>query len=201
MCPIEGQAQPTALSLSRLVSKALLVVRLGGLSDAIRFNALQPELTLSSLGDILFKNDFGELVAEPLLERLLGEKFIESAPKQRNNYDEPVVIPETKSSIDNRFWEIWHAEMGFTLDQARNIIGLIEDFAIESKTLVIEIKRSKIIQIIIDESVTQEVAKAFLDKFTLTPRKRWDQVPKGFDIKDIYPWRYGRRLSFVTRPM
>lgn len=201
MCPIDGTVQPSALSLSRLVSRTLLVVRLGGLSDAIRYNALQPELTLSALGDILFKNDFGDLVVEPLLERVLGDRFVEIAPKQKQNYEAPEVVPETKGAIDQKFWDIWTAEMGFDLDQARNIIGSLEDIAVEKQMPTLELRKSEVIQAVVSGSVDQNVADAFLEQFCLKPRKRWDRVPKGFDIKDIYPWRFGRRLSFVVRPI
>ena len=203
MCPIEGTVKPTALSLSRLVSRTLLVVRLGGLSDAIRFNALQPELNLSALGDILFKNDFGEMVVEPLLERVLGDRFVQIAPKQKKNYEEPEVVPEAKGAIDQRFWDLWTAEMGFDFDQARIIIDCLEDIAVEKQTPTLELKKSEIIQATVGNcnSVDQEATEAFLGQFCLTPRPRWDRAPKGFDTKDIYPWRFGRRLSFVARPI
>lgn len=201
MCPMEGTTQPTTLSMTRLISRTLLVVRLGGLSDAIRFNALPPELTLSALGDILFQNDFGENVVEPLLERVLGDRFVQLAPKQKQNYQEPKIVPEAKNSIDERFWTIWSAEMGFDLDQARNMIGRLEDLAVDKQTPTIEMKKSDVISSMVGDSVDQESAEAFLEKFCLTPRTRWDEVPKGYEIKDIYPWRFGRRLSFVTRPI
>ena len=201
MCPIKGTTRPTELSLTRLISRTLLVVHLGGLSDAIRFNALQPELTLSALGDILFKNDFGELVVEPLLERVLGDRFVQIAPKQKQNYEEPQIVPETKDAIDQRFWDLWTTEMGFDLDHARHIIGSLEDIAVETKAPTLELRMSEFIQATTSDSVDQKAVEAFLEQFSLVPRPRWDRVPKGFDIKDIYPWRFGRRLSFVVRPI
>ena len=201
MCPIEGTTHPTGLSLTRLISRTLLVVRLGGLSDAIRFNVLQPELTLSGLGDILFKNDFGEMVVEPLLERVLGDRFVQIAPKQKQNYEEPKVVPEAKGAIDQRFWDLWATEMGFDLDQARHIIGSLEDIAVEKQAPTLELRRSEFIQAIVGDTVDQNAAAAFLEQFCLASRPKWDRVPKGFDIKDIYPWRFGRRLSFVVRPI
>lgn len=201
MCPIRGTVKPTMLSLSRLVSRTLLIVRLGGLSDAIQYNALNPELTLSALGDILFKNDFGDFVVEPLLERVLGDRFVQIAPKQKQNYEEPKVVTEAKDAIDERFWNIWTAEMGFDLDQARNIIGSLEDIAVERKMPTLELRKSEVIQTVVGGAVDQDAADAFLEQFCLKPRQRWDRVPKGFDIKDIYPWRFGRRLSFVVRPI
>lgn len=201
MCPIEGTTQPTGLSLTRLISRTLLIVRLGGLSDAIRFNALQPELNLSGLGDILFKNDFGEMVVEPLLERVLGDRFVQIAPKQKQNYEEPKVVPEAKGAIDQRFWDLWATEMGFDLDQARHIIGSLEDVAVEKQAPTLELRRSEFIQATVGDKVDQNAAAAFLEQFCLSSRPKWDRVPKGFDIKDIYPWRFGRRLSFVVRPI
>ncbi len=79
-----------------------------------------------SAWDILFKNDFGDLVVEPLLERVLGDRFVEIAPRQKQNYEAPEVVPQTKGAIDQKFWDIWTAEMGFDLDQARNIIGALK---------------------------------------------------------------------------
>ena len=201
MCPTEGNVQPTELSLARLASRILLVERLGGLSNAIKFNVLQPELSISALGDILFKNEFGEMVVEPMLERFLGEQFVQSALNQNQNYEEPTIIHEAKSLIGERFWGVWLAEMEFDIDQARHIIGRIEDMAVARQAITLEMKRSMFIQSVVGDSVDQKAAEAFLDQFCLAHRPRWDRVPNGFALKDIYPWRYGRRLSFVARPI
>jgi len=38
--------------------------------------------------------------------------------------------------------------------------------------------------------------------FSLVPRGKWEKAPDGFDVKkDIWPWRYNRRLSYVRRPL
>lgn len=36
---------------------------------------------------------------------------------------------------------------------------------------------------------------------TLSKRKSVSKAPKGFDDKDILPWRYNRALSYVRRPL
>ena len=202
MCPLQGTVQPTALSLSRLMSRALLVVRFGGLSDAIRYDALQPELTLSALGDILFRNDFGENVAEPVLEHILSNRFVQISANQKKIYDEPGTAPEIQDPIDERFEAIWLAEMGFDLGQARRIMGSLEDLAVRRQALTFELRRSEVIASAVDDNtVDGKAMEAFLAQFCLAPRPCWDKVPEGFNKKDIYPWRYGRRLSFVTRPI
>jgi len=40
-----------------------------------------------------------------------------------------------------------------------------------------------------------------LDRCELWPRQSWDTTPKGFKNKDWYPWRFGRRLSLIWRPL
>ena len=201
VCPAAGGIRISDIELSKLIARAALVVRIGGLSDAIYYNALAPELTISPLGDILFRDEFGGVVVEPMLTRVIGESFVANAPLQRRNYEDPGIVPETKGKISDEFWDIWNIEMGFDLDEARNIIGALEDKGIEDHAAIFTIKQSTYLTLVCSDKVSADAARRFLVQFSLVTRPRWDKPPKGFGRKDIYPWRLGRRLSFVTRPI
>lgn len=158
-------------------------------------------ITISSLGDILFKDDFGDLVVQPMLSRVLGDKFVSGAPSQKKIYDDPGFISSTKDRIDSEFWDVWLHEMQFDLDAARHIIGALEDKAISDHTAILILTKTEYMATVCSGEVSAEVASHFLNQFSLTTRPNWEKVPKSFLIKDIYPWEFGRRLSFVTRPI
>lgn len=201
VCPTEGGTPLSDIELSKLIARAAFVVRIGGLSDAIYYNALAPELTISPLGDILFRDEFGRLVVEPMLAHEIGNKFITNAPLQRKNYEDPQVVSQVKGQISDEFLNIWNIEMGFDLDEARNIIDELEDKGVEDHTAIFMIKKSAYLALVCSDKVTEDAARKFLDQFSLSTRPCWGKPPKGFSGKDIYPWRFGRRLSFVTRPI
>ncbi|MGA2226614.1 MAG: hypothetical protein ABSH41_19420 [Syntrophobacteraceae bacterium] len=201
VCPVGAGIRLSDIELSKLIALAALVIRVGGLSDAIYYNALAPELTISPLGDILFRDEFGRLVVEPMLTRVMGNGFIADAPLQRRNYEDPSVVPQVKGNVSDEFWDIWKIEMGFDLDQARNIIEGLEEKGIKDHTAIITIKQSAYLTLVCSDKVPEDAARKFLHQFSLSTRPRWDKPPEGFSHKDIYPWRFGRRLSFVTRPI
>lgn len=201
VCPVEGGMMISDIELSKLLSRAALLIRIGGFSDAIFYNALAPNLTISPLGDILFRDEFGQMVVEPMLTREIGERFIAKAPSQIKNYEEPEIVPEIKTRISKEFREIWKEEMGFELDDARNIIDSLEDHAIKDNTAILTINLSTYLKIVCSNIVSTNAAINFFNQFSLITRPCWDQPPKGFELKDIYPWRFGRRLSVVTRPI
>lgn len=201
VCPSEGEILISDIELSKLIACAALVVRIGGLSDAIYYNALAPELTISPLGDILFLDDFGSFVVEPMLSRVIGERLIDNAPLQMRNYEDPGFAPEAKGIVSDEFWKIWKIEMGFDLDEARNIISVLEDKGVEDHTAIFTIKKNEYLTLVCSDKVPEYAAIRFLDQFTIVTRPCWDKPPKGFDHKDIYPWNYSRRLSFATRPI
>jgi hypothetical protein len=200
-CPAEEGTQLSNIEMSKLIARAALLVRIGGLSDAIYYNALIPELTVSPLGDILFRDEFRSTVVEPMVAHEVEKRVITNAPLQRKNYEDQVVIPSAKGRISDEFWDIWNTEMGFDLDEARNIIGSLEDKGIEDHTAILTIKQNEYLSLVCSDKVPEDAAIRFLDQFSLTTRPCWDKPPKGFSNKDIYPWRYGRRLSYATRPI
>lgn len=199
--PAEGGTQLSDIALSKMIARAALVIRIGGLSDAIYYNALTPELTISPLGDILFRDEFGRLVVEPMLARMIGDGFIANAPLQRRNYEDPGIVSEAKGKISDEFWDFWKVEMGFSLDEARNIIDALENKGVEDHTAIFTITESTYLALACSDKVPENAARRFLDQFSLVTRLRWNKPPKNFERKDIYPWRFGRRLSFVTRPI
>ena len=201
-CPPEDGSQLSSIEMSKLIARAGLVVHLGGLSDAIHYNVLAPEITISPLGDILFRNEFGHLVVNPMLSKIIGNQFIENAPLQKKNYEEPEIIADSKEKVGDEFWEVWTNEMGFNPDEARNIIGALEDKGVRDHTAIFEISQSEYYSLVCSNSLVSEAAAAkFLNQFSLKTRAQWDKPPEGFVLKDIYPWRFGRRLSFRTRPI
>lgn len=201
VCPQEGGVELADIELSKLIARAALLIRIGGLSDAIHYNALPPEITISSLGDILFRDDFGQFVVQPTLFRAMGDKMVAQAPMQKKNYDDPQFVPETRTKIDDEFWHIWKEEMGFDVDEARSIVSAIEDRAIKEHVAILEIKQSDYSSTVCSDSVDESAAQRFLSQFSLETRPQWATPPNGFLTRDIYPWRFGRRLSFVARPI
>lgn len=200
-CPTEGGIPIADIELSKLMAKAAMAVHFGGLSDAIHYNALPPEIKISALGDILFRNELGHLVVEPMLARVMSDRFVSTAPAQRKNYEQPQIVPEVKGRFSEEFWNAWAGEMGFDIDEGRRIIGSLEDSGVKRHAAVFYITRSEYLALAASADVTEEAANAFLAQFCLSTRPEWDKAPRDFKPKDIYPWRFGRRLSFVSRPI
>jgi hypothetical protein len=59
VCPADGGSQLSDIELSKLIVRAAFVVRIGGLSDAIHYNALAPELTTHLWATSFFAMNLG----------------------------------------------------------------------------------------------------------------------------------------------
>lgn len=200
-CALDSKHLATDFDITRLLTQAMLLLRLGGFSDAIHFNVLKPELKVSALGDVLFRDDFGKFVVEPMLSDVIGERFIRRASSQKDNYDFPASTKSIERSIDERFEEIWQIEMGFSVEEGSRIVEVLEDIGIARNRLVFFTKLSEVVATTASNGLPTESIKNFFDEFTLATRPDWDCPPPDFSASDIYPWRYGRRLALATRPI
>ena len=63
--------------------------------------------------------------------------------------------------MSEEFWDIWKIEMGFDLDEARNIIDALEDKGIKDHTAIFKIKQSEYLTLVCSDS----------------PRRRSQKVP------------------------
>lgn len=198
--PAQQGRSPANIEIEFLLAEVALIIHLGGLSDGIHYGALEPHLRVSPLGDILLEDSFGREVVEPILSAAIGNGYVRSAQNLRRYYSKPQAIESTNHLFESAFIDAWDAEMGFTIDDGRRMLDALENKAIYQRKPVMTLRRSQLVALLASSS-NVGTSESFVDRFTLMPRDNWNLPPDGFKKQEVYPWRFGRRLSVVTRPL
>ena len=200
-CSIESKSSISDIDLNELLTYCSMVSFYGGLSDAIKYNIMKPELKIPIIEDILFFSEFEDKIVNPFLFDASKEKLLDGLIDQNKNYEEPKFIESVVDYFPSEFLIIWRIETGFEVDTGRRIIDLIEDYGIKRNQFYFEISMIDLIKLLESHNIKEDEILSFIKLFTFSTRDKWERVPQEFELKDIYPWKFGRRLSFVCRPI
>jgi len=201
-CPGAGGRKPSRLDMSRIMAKLMIITGMGGWSDAIHWQAMEPRVRVTPLGDIHANIAFHEEVIAPYGRMGTDLSVHEAVENYADNLKVPLPKPTDPDAFPPAFWEAFEEQFGASLDDVRRFMDYVEDLGIEAERAILVVKRSKLLDANLDSWSPDPVRlRALVDFLTFRSRPRWRDVPEGYTEKDRFPWRFRRRLSVLRKPL
>jgi hypothetical protein len=192
---------PNHLDVSKLIMLATSIFQYGNLSDSIHFEMVEPKIKITALGDVHFNHSFSDLVVIPYGNHMQARLINSVARKYAKRFDNDDLPVSEEMSLDKEFELAWLDEYGINIDTVLNILDLFDEIGIKKEQAVYEVSESELLSQAEKIGIQSEHLFVFFNIFTLPSRENWDDLPQGFKIADISPWRFRRRLSSVAKPL
>jgi hypothetical protein len=201
-CPLQGGRKPGRLDMCRLMAKVMSIPGLGGWSDAIRWEAMEPIVRVTPLGDIHANLTFHEEVLARYGRAGSDVRVQDSIESYAENLVERDGKSTDLSAFPAEFWEAWQEEFGASFDETRKFIDFVENLGFKAERAVLKLPKSTLLDALLDgEPIAPEAVAALVEALTFNSRRHWRDVPLGYDEKDRQPWRFRRRLSLLRKPL
>ncbi len=203
-CPLTGGRKASKWDIDELLAKVALLIEAATDSDAIQGELLEPEIHIHANGEYTIDRTFYETVIHPFRTNFFKEAFEEDASEYPKLYERPTLgerLP-AESHFSGEFINAFSTEFGLTPDQSLDAVAELEKLAVENQEVVVETTLGIFFERLMTKGAfSPGICQSFMKAFALFHRSSWDKPPSGFRNKDLYPWRFRRRLSNVIRPI
>jgi hypothetical protein len=202
VCPIAGGGPVGNLDLSRLMAKMGLVIHIGGWSDAMWHNAMEPRIHINPLGDVQVNHEFIDSIMDPFGRAISDATTEDAIASYARNLEAVEGGGSDENSFDPAFIEALREELGVGIDEMRIFLDYVEELGKAEDRLTFTVRRSQLLNPKVgDNALPAEKAGAFVEAITLKRRDDWRVLPAEYRDSDRQPWRYRRRLSPLRRPL
>lgn len=155
-------------------------------------------------GELDVSDQFYDSVMSPYIRTMVSNAFQDSADRYHEwffGFTRPN-DQETSERL-NRLEMPFVEEFGITVDEFVTVSHQIRQLAIVKNALVIEFTLNEFLAFLSEKcQLTVEKSHRYLERFSLPPRSGWDQdLPPHCDANDVWPWKFRRQLSLLTRPL
>lgn len=198
--PIINGKKAGKLDIQELMCLAMSMHQYGGLSEAINYEAILPEIVISSFGDILFDSSFIDKLMPSYFSRINKSQVNNSISDYENNFSTKEYDGNNITELfDNRFNEAWLEEFGFTLDDAKSVIHLLAKHGLSLNQVFYSITSKELLSLFPKEQ--QNICDKVIDALTIYSRDSWQTIPKPYKKEDWQPWKFRRRFSLAMKPI
>ncbi|MDW9533619.1 hypothetical protein RWE87_27400 (plasmid) [Sinorhizobium meliloti] len=198
-CPVGCGYEPADIDISRLMSRAMMIHYLGGYSDAIHYEGMEPVVRISPAGEVQIDTSFFDAVVEPIgrsfVTRQLDKHIRDYARLQR---EPELSTADVSALVEEEFLKAWEAELGLPFVDFRLGLEALENLFHQRQEAWGFLPRSAFVTYLSNYIAN---ADAFVSALELLPRPDWKSIPSPFADQDRQPWRFRRRLSVTRRPI
>ena len=203
-CPSKGGRQLSSWEADELLATMLCMIDTAARSDAIYHGLAKPKIELFANGEYGIDLSFQDEVLNPFLTAYTRGQIFEAADDYENLYsdDSQGSSEGSSNAIPNELVAAFRAEFRLTPEQISRGVGELIELAYLKKNLVVETTVGEIKSRLMENcQYSPEECEHFVCSFGLIHRSNWRVPPEGYKNTDISPWRYGRRLSVVVKPL
>ena len=203
-CPESGGRQVSRWELDELLAEAALLIEVATDSDAVKNDLTKPTINLHGNGDYTVDRSFHRTMMRPFQAAYFREEMESAAEKYSELYrnEPPGERRRPDEMFSSQFVSAFRTEFSLTLNDAVEGFGEFLDLAVERNSLVVETTLGDIKdRLTSNRDLTPDACKAFFRTFSIFHRLAWDSPPSEFRHKDLYPWRFSRRLSVTAKPV
>jgi hypothetical protein len=184
------------------MAKVGFIQHVGGWSDAIAWDVMEPRVKIGALGDIFVNSQFIDNVMAPYGRAGSDVRVDEAVKNYARNLRQEEFQANSKSILDDAFLEAWEEEFGASFDETRQFIDFIEELGHGAEQGVFRLPTSKLLEARFDgKPLATQPLSSLVDVLTLKSRSSWREVPDEHEERDIHTWRFRRRLTTLRKPI
>ena len=201
-CQNSSGRTPAESDLSRLMAKMMSVQQLGGWSDSIRWDVMEPYLKIRPYGDVHAKLDFDHDIIGPFARTTADIRVMEAVSSYAQNLIQPEERGPVEDVLESQFLSAWRDQTGASLEDMLLFVDYVEDYGVRAEEAVLTVPRSRLLGFSFDgKTIDRASNEAIVEFLTFRTRPKWREVPAGYRDSDRHPWRFRRQLSVLRRPL
>ncbi|MEM9066600.1 MAG: hypothetical protein AAGB51_14065 [Planctomycetota bacterium] len=193
-----GFTEVSQLDLARMLAQIELGLMFASVADGMHYGFIEPRVWATGAGTLTWPEnalynsmrDYGLAVEE--------SRAIETSTDARTRSHDDPAVPE---QLADEFRRACEASFGWNHEDLVRFNKEVHIEAINRGTPV-SIMSIEELHAVTKPTVSREVSEALLNDLILQPRPDWLKHPVSEKLNHhVLPWRYGRDLSIVARPI
>ena len=200
--PLAGGVPCSTTDLDGLLADVAVLIETAHVKDALHYGVAGELLVICPDMTFGFEGTLAAASRDGYLGAVGGRAFLGAADAYRERFPSEGDGAHAREP-DPAFVGAWSAEFGADLDGVASVTVALADMALAAESTLLRMPRSRVVDAVATAlGADGATALRVVERLSLRPRARWDEPkPENASGRDWYPWKYGRRLSLIRRPL
>ena len=180
-----------------LLARAAIITTYGMLSDIVHFEIARVDVDMLGAGRLGFRPDQYRAAMQDYRMRFAAAQATQAADRFRRHWQQPAPASEDwRQEVETAT----QAEFGFPLSKLVELLSFAIDMGLRNPPIVRMRYEDAVAAFATQDGWNRQQVEVALEMFLYRLRGNFLRPGNGYRAEDVYPWRYGRRLSYLRRP-